>query len=230
MAMKPTAISTATWLITGPGRIVNSHWMNGLTIDEAKADVIAKAEAEGWGEGQTQYRLRDWGVSRQRYWGTPIPIIHCESCGAVPVPEAQLPVKLPEDVSFDIPRQPARPPPDLGTGRLPHMPPARAARDRHARHVRRFKLVLHPLCQPADGQALRPRSCRKMAAGRSIYRRGRTCDFAFALCAVLDAGAQPYRHDRRQGAVRQPVHARHGDAPDLSGRKRQLAHARTGEA
>jgi leucyl-tRNA synthetase len=91
---------------TGPGRIVNSHWMNGLSIEEAKADIIAKAEKEGWGEGQTQYRLRDWGVSRQRYWGTPIPIIHCAACGAVPVPEGQLPVKLPEDVSFDIPGNP----------------------------------------------------------------------------------------------------------------------------
>jgi leucyl-tRNA synthetase len=91
---------------TGPGKIVNSHWMDGMTVDQAKADVIAKAEKEGWGEGQTQYRLRDWGVSRQRYWGTPIPIIHCETCGAVPVPEAQLPVKLPEDVSFDIPGNP----------------------------------------------------------------------------------------------------------------------------
>ena len=91
---------------TGPGTIVNSHWMDGLTIDQAKADVIAKAEAEGWGKGQTQYRLRDWGVSRQRYWGTPIPIIHCDTCGAVPVPEAQLPVVLPEDVSFDIPGNP----------------------------------------------------------------------------------------------------------------------------
>ncbi len=91
---------------TGPGKIVNSHWMDGMTIDQAKADVIAKAEAEGWGEGQTQYRLRDWGVSRQRYWGTPIPIIHCETCGAVPVPEAQLPVVLPEDVTFDIPGNP----------------------------------------------------------------------------------------------------------------------------
>ncbi len=79
---------------TGPGTIVNSHWMNGMTIDQAKADVIARAQVEGWGIGQTQYRLRDWGVSRQRYWGTPIPIIHCQSCGAVPVPDDQLPVKL----------------------------------------------------------------------------------------------------------------------------------------
>ena len=91
---------------TCPGTIVNSHWMNGMTIDQAKADVIARAQAEGWGVGQTQYRLRDWGVSRQRYWGTPIPIIHCQACGAVPVPNDQLPVKLPEDVSFDIPGNP----------------------------------------------------------------------------------------------------------------------------
>ena len=91
---------------TGPGTIVNSHWMDGMTIDQAKADVIAKAQAEGWGIGQTQYRLRDWGVSRQRYWGTPIPIIHCQTCGAVPVPDDQLPVTLPEDVSFDIPGNP----------------------------------------------------------------------------------------------------------------------------
>ena len=91
---------------TGPGTIVNSHWMNGMTIDQAKADVIARAQAEGWGTGQTQYRLRDWGVSRQRYWGTPIPIIHCQTCGAVPVPDDELPVKLPEDVSFDIPGNP----------------------------------------------------------------------------------------------------------------------------
>ncbi len=91
---------------TGQGLIVNSHFLNGMSIDEAKADVIAKAQAEGWGAGQTQYRLRDWGVSRQRYWGTPIPIIHCEACGVVPVPAASLPIVLPEDVTFDIPGNP----------------------------------------------------------------------------------------------------------------------------
>ena len=100
------SVFTGDVAFTGPGTIVNSHWMNGMTIDQAKADVIARAQAEGWGIGQTQYRLRDWGVSRQRYWGTPIPIIHCQTCGAVPVPEDQLPVTLPEDVSFDIPGNP----------------------------------------------------------------------------------------------------------------------------
>ncbi len=91
---------------TGPGEIVNSHWMNGMSVDEAKRAVIAKAEHDHWGTGETQYRLRDWGVSRQRYWGTPIPFIHCADCGVVPVPKHQLPVVLPEDVSFDIPGNP----------------------------------------------------------------------------------------------------------------------------
>ncbi len=91
---------------TGPGRLVNSGWMNGLTIEEAKAQVIAKSEHEGWGKAETQYRLRDWGVSRQRYWGTPIPFIHCELCGVVPVPKKQLPVVLPEDVDFKTPGNP----------------------------------------------------------------------------------------------------------------------------
>ena len=90
----------------GPGVLVNSHFLNGMSIADAKAAVIARAEAEGWGEGQTQYRLRDWGVSRQRYWGTPIPFIHCDACGVVPVPKAQLPVVLPDDVSFDSPGNP----------------------------------------------------------------------------------------------------------------------------
>ena len=91
---------------TGPGRLVNSGWMNGLTIEEAKAQIIAKSAHEGWGTAETQYRLRDWGVSRQRYWGTPIPFIHCELCGVVPVPKKQLPVMLPEYVDFQTPGNP----------------------------------------------------------------------------------------------------------------------------
>ncbi|MFC0588666.1 leucine--tRNA ligase [Novosphingobium aquiterrae] len=91
---------------TGPGRIVNSEWLDGMTVDQAKADIIAKAAHDGWGEAETQYRLRDWGVSRQRYWGTPIPFIHCADCGVVPVPKNQLPVVLPEDVDFKTPGNP----------------------------------------------------------------------------------------------------------------------------
>ncbi len=95
-----------TQAYNGPGTLVNSGFLDGLDVKAAKAAVIARGEAEGWGEGQTQYRLRDWGVSRQRYWGTPIPIIHCEFCGVMPVPRSQLPLVLPEDVTFDVPGNP----------------------------------------------------------------------------------------------------------------------------
>jgi len=91
---------------TGPGTLVNSHFLDGMDVADAKRAVISRAENGGWGKGQTVWRLRDWGVSRQRYWGTPIPIIHCESCGVVPAPRDSLPIVLPEDVSFDIPGNP----------------------------------------------------------------------------------------------------------------------------
>jgi leucyl-tRNA synthetase len=91
---------------SAPGIAVNSRFLDGLQTSKAIAEVIRRAEEAGWGKGTVQYRLRDWGVSRQRYWGTPIPIIHCPKCGAVPVPRDQLPVVLPEDVDFQTPGNP----------------------------------------------------------------------------------------------------------------------------
>ena len=88
------------------GVIVNSQFLNGLEVEDAKALVIARLEEMKVGKGTTQYRLRDWLVSRQRYWGCPIPAIHCDKCGVVPVPEKDLPVKLPDDVTFDKPGNP----------------------------------------------------------------------------------------------------------------------------
>jgi leucyl-tRNA synthetase len=82
------------------GTVVNSGEIDGMDYQQAFDAIADKFEAEGLGERQINYRLRDWGVSRQRYWGTPIPIIYCDDCGAVPVPEDQLPVILPEDVEF----------------------------------------------------------------------------------------------------------------------------------
>ncbi len=83
------------------GVCVNSGAYDGLGFEAATAAIAADLKARGLGEAQTQYRLRDWGISRQRYWGTPIPIIHCEDCGALPVPEKDLPVVLPEDLVPD---------------------------------------------------------------------------------------------------------------------------------
>ncbi|MGC2854785.1 leucine--tRNA ligase [Novispirillum sp. DQ9] len=91
---------------TGDGIAINSGFLDGLGVEEAKRAAIARVEELGRGTGTVQYRLRDWGVSRQRYWGCPIPVIHCELCGVVPVPESQLPVELPKDVTFDAPGNP----------------------------------------------------------------------------------------------------------------------------
>ncbi len=82
------------------GVAINSEWLDGLGVTEAKEKAMSWLEAEGIGERKVNFRLRDWGVSRQRYWGCPIPVIYCPDCGAVPVPEDQLPVVLPEDVTF----------------------------------------------------------------------------------------------------------------------------------
>ncbi|MBU2117941.1 MAG: leucine--tRNA ligase [Alphaproteobacteria bacterium] len=99
-------VEVGTEAYVGPGRIVNSDFLDGLEVEAAKAAAIARLEAQDRGKGATVYRLRDWGVSRQRYWGCPIPVIHCPDCGAVPVPTDQLPVVLPEDVTFDVPGNP----------------------------------------------------------------------------------------------------------------------------
>ena len=88
------------------GRAFNSDFLDGLDVDAAKAAAIARAERDGIGEGVTVYRLRDWGVSRQRYWGCPIPVVHCAACGIQPVAADQLPVVLPDDVRFDQPGNP----------------------------------------------------------------------------------------------------------------------------
>ena len=91
---------------TGPGTMFNSGFMDGMTSSDAISASIGKIEKLSLGSRTVNYRLRDWGVSRQRYWGCPIPIIHCDTCGIVPVPEADLPVRLPDDVSFDKPGNP----------------------------------------------------------------------------------------------------------------------------
>jgi leucyl-tRNA synthetase len=107
----PKTFKIADEAYDGEGRLANSRFLDGLSIEAAKEEVAKRLEKETRGnrpvaERQIHYRLRDWGISRQRYWGCPIPVIHCGDCGVVPVPEKDLPVVLPEDVDFDRPGNP----------------------------------------------------------------------------------------------------------------------------
>jgi len=102
----PAIFSIAETAFVEDGTVFNSDFLDGLPIAAAKRAAVERLEALGRGRHTTVYRLRDWGVSRQRYWGCPIPVIHCSACGIVPVPEQDLPVTLPEDVSFEVPGNP----------------------------------------------------------------------------------------------------------------------------
>ena len=139
---------------------VDSGEFSGLPTEEAQKRMIAAARSSGIGEGTVQYRLKDWGISRQRYWGTPIPMVVCPTDGIVPVPDDQLPVELPTHRAVHRPRRFAA---GAGAGVREHDVPdlrrARAPRDRHHGHLRGLVLVLLPVRRSAEREA-----------GRSIRR------------------------------------------------------------
>ena len=222
----------------GDGRMINSRFLDGMTIEQAKEEVAkrlentylsppagrgrshersesdrvrgpsgetqaagtpphpdplpARGEREPVAQRQVNYRLRDWGISRQRYWGCPIPIIHCASCGVVPVPEQDLPVTLPEDVTFDRPGNPLDRHPTWKHVKCPQCGGAGDARDRYHGHLRRLVVVFRALHRSVDqNRADRSADGRCLDAGRSIYRRHRARDPAPAL--------QPLLHPRHEG-------------------------------
>ncbi len=102
----PKSFTIADDAYTGEGALFNSEFLDGLGVEAGISAVIERLEKLGSGNGTISYRLRDWGVSRQRYWGCPIPIVYCDDCGAVPVPAHELPVQLPEDIDFEAPGNP----------------------------------------------------------------------------------------------------------------------------
>ena len=107
----PATFTVDTVAYDGDGVMINSRFLDGMTIAAAKQEVARRLEAQTLGNQpqgrrQVNFKLRDWGISRQRYWGCPIPVIHCEACGVVPVPAQDLPVRLPDDVTFDAPGNP----------------------------------------------------------------------------------------------------------------------------
>ena len=137
------------------GRLVDSGPYTRLTSEQALEKMAADAKAKGFGEPQTTYRLKDWGISRQRYWGTPIPVVYCEKDGIVPVPDEQLPVRLPDNVTLTGQGQsPLAERAGIREHGLPEVRRARAPRNGHDGYLRRLLVVFLSLYRPAQ----RPRA------------------------------------------------------------------------
>ena len=208
--------------------MINSRFLDGMKPKQAFDEVATRLAGvtignRPQGERKVQFRLRDWLISRQRYWGCPIPVIHCDDCGVVPVPDSRPAGRAARRRHLRQAGQPARPPPDLEACRLPELRQAGAARDRHDGHLRRFVLVFRPLHRSVerDGadRRCRPSTGRKGWLPVNQYIGGIEHAILHLLYSRFFARAMKATGhlERCRGAVRGPVHAGHGGARDLQG-------------
>ena len=205
-----TVVEPALPFTTMNGTLVNSGPFSGLDCEEAIRKMSAHAEKHAFGKATVTYRLKDWGISRQRYWGTPIPMIYCDKDGIVPVPEEQLPVVLPDNVSITLTG--GSPLSRVPEHELSEMRDERRTRHRHDGHVRRLELVLLPLLLAGRHRGGVPaRRHGAMDAGEPVHRRRGTRDpppYLFALLDQIHARHGPGSERRAHSA---PLYSRHGD-------------------
>ncbi len=195
------------------GIVENSGEYSGLPSAEARRVMTAKPKRRASAKAAITFRIKDWGISRQRYWGTPIPVIHCPKCGMVPVPESDLPVVLPLKVPITGKgRSPLENVPEFVNVKCPKCgEPARRETDTMDTFVD-SSWYFYRYCDPHNRRApFDSDEDRLLVSDRSIHRRRGARDSAPDLFALLHQGDARYRADRERRAGQAPVHARHGD-------------------
>ena len=200
--------------MTATARMINSRFLDGMTIDEAKersrdaSGENHRAATAPLAQRQVNYRLRDWGISRQRYWGCPIPIIHCDKCGVVPVPANDLPVVLPDDVNFDKPGNPLDRHPTWKNVTCPQCGRAGAARDRHDGYVRRIRRGTSR-ASPIRGTRPRRRRRRRRTNGCRSINISAASSTRFCICSIRASSPAPCtRPDTSASTSRSPACSR----------------------
>ena len=201
--------------------LVNSGEIDGMDFRQAFDFLADKLEREGKGARRVNFRLRDWGVSRQRYWGCPIPIIYCEKCGAVPVPEDQLPVVLPEDVAFTGMKSPIKADPEWRKTTCPHCGgPAERETDTFDTFMESSWYYARYTSPGAERPGRRAREL--LAAGRPVHRRHRARDHAPDVFPLLSqAHARRGHWCSSDEPATQPAVPGHGDCRHLLPRERR---------